>query len=98
MSLDSKVQLTGWGPKKLRELFGIVEKRLNKLRPLPGTGIRLNETSDGVEINIDDTPETGSNILDGAGGGGGTTVAIYGAKDGAPAIFHLKQASPATAP
>lgn len=100
MSLDSKVDdLSNWGPKKLRELFSKVEKRLNKLRPLPGTGIRLNETSDGVEINVDDTPQVGSNILDGAGGGsGGTNVALYGAFNGAPAIFHLKQSSPPTSP
>lgn len=98
MSLDQKTQLAGWGPPKLRELFGIVEKRLNKLRPLPGTGIRLNETSDGVEISLDDAPQIGSNILDGAGGAGGTNAALYGAFNGAPAIFHLKQSSAPTAP
>lgn len=99
MSLDQKLELTGWGPKRLRELFKIVETRLSKLRPIEGTGIRISEETDGVQISVDNAPPVGSNILDGTGGGsGGTTADLYGALNGAPAIYHLKQSSAPTAP
>lgn len=98
MSIESNVELSGWGPERLRELFKEVETRLNKLRPIQGTGIRISEGSDGVQISIDNTPAVGSNILDGVGGGGGggSDIDLYGACNGAPAVFHLKQSSAPT--
>lgn len=98
MSLDKKVDsLSGWGPPKLRELFKIVETRLNKLRPIPGTGIRISEETDGVQISADNGPQVGGNIFDGGGGGGGgSNINLYGAYLGAPYQFHLKQSSAPT--
>jgi hypothetical protein len=85
-----------WGPKRLRAIFTEIEDAINTRAPLEGCGIRLSQQPDGREISADIAK--GGDDSSVAAGGGGSPVDIYGAFNGAPAVFHLKQTAPPTVP
>jgi hypothetical protein len=89
-----------WGPKKLREIFKSIETAINKRAPIPGLGIDADEQPDGVQIHAkSEVGASGEAQVDSSGGGAsGTTVDLFGALNGQPAVFHLLQSSPPTSP
>lgn len=88
-----------WGPKRLRGILESIEAAINRRTPIKGIGIEATENPDGVQISAS---SEGGEIDDsdtdkgGGGGSGGTNVDLYGAQNGAPAVFHLKQSSAPT--
>lgn len=88
----------GW--KKLRDVLEEIQNAINERCPLASDTVDLDERSDGLVICVRDASSNSSSEEAGAGAAGssGTPVAIYGARDGAPAIFHLLQSSAPTAP
>lgn len=94
------VKLLRWGPKKLREIVVAIEGALNARTPHEGLGISLDESS-GKGFQISTKLAGGAAIQDSKdglalGGSGGTNVNVYGALNGAPAVYHLLQSSPPT--
>jgi hypothetical protein len=87
-----------WGPKPLRTIIRWLIKGINDRTITAGLGIKIDETDGGgAQISVDphikpDDPTA----IGGGGGGGGTPIDVYGAFNGAPAVFHLKQTSAPT--
>jgi hypothetical protein len=92
-------KIAPWGPKKLREIFKSIEAAINARTPLAGLGIDHDEQPDGVQIHAKPSDLGASGEADATGGGGGgTSIDIYGYFNGAPAVFHLLQSAPPTQP
>lgn len=89
----------GWGPRKLRENFKATEDAINLRTPIGGIGVDTDQRPDGIMVaaslgasgGLQAAPSRG-----GGGGSGGTPVDVYGAYNGAPALFHLLQSSAPT--
>lgn len=92
-----KFKLTkDFGPPRLRKVHQELAAGINRSWPKKGNGIAADEYPDGVQISIE-TPANPNQDDGGSGGGGsGTPVNLYGALNGAPAIFHLLQSSAPT--
>lgn len=85
-----------FGPPKLRKVHEELVEQINRNRPLPGLATKTEQMDDGIRIH-GDHPATPNADDGGSGGGGsGTPVNLYGALNGAPAIFHLLQSSAPT--
>lgn len=85
----------GW--KKLKDILEEIQNAINERTPLASDTIDLDEKGNGLQICVKENTSS-SEEQEGSNGGSGTQVAIYGARDGAPAIFHLLQSSAPTAP
>lgn len=98
MAID-QIKIKPWGPPVLREIIGELQDAINERTPLPGMGIKFDEREDGVQISTTlAQPPAVVKDPQGSGGGGssGANVDLYGALNGAPAIFHLVQTSAPT--
>lgn len=84
-----------WGPVKFREVINWLVEEINARSPIPGCGINISEDATGREIST--KPEVAGGNPVGGGTSSGTPVDLYGALNGAPAVFHLLQDSPPTA-
>lgn len=89
---------TGWI--KLDNILERVQNAINERTPLASDTVDLDERDDGMQICVKDSSGGSSSEESGAGASGaaGTPVAIYGSTNGSPALFHLFQSGPATAP
>lgn len=99
MPTEQKFKLRKWGPKILRGILQAIEDRINEITPKGGLGgITTSREPDGMMIHYQAAINAGiaANDAGGGGGSGGTPVAMAGAEDGAPRIFHLVQSSPST--
>lgn len=92
------IELTKWGPPKLREIIGEIEKAINESTPLPGLGIEVDVNPGGTQIHTKDAEQNQKSPAQqqASGGGSGTSVDLYGALNGAPADYHLVQTAPPT--
>lgn len=96
MSLP-KIEIKEWGPVPLRKIVNQIVEGINLRTPIAGCGIAATEEPDGVQISLENNPApVGGSAGTAGGSGGGTRVDIYGAKDGAPYVFHLLQSSAPT--
>lgn len=89
-----------WGPPRLRAIFKSIQDRINAITPLGSETTDVDEKPDGMQIiekAWGPAPVPEGDVAGGGGGAGGTPVDLYGARDGAAAIFHLLQSSPPTA-
>lgn len=87
-------QIQKWGP--YRGVLGAIEKRINEITPIAGLGISVDESPGGSQISA-----TSGNVSSGGANSGprssaSGSVDLYGAHNGAPALFHLKEAAPPT--
>lgn len=87
---------TGWI--KLDGIFETFQNAINERTPKASIDIDIDEQPDGMEISLSESASPGGALGDTAGGGGGASINLYGARDGAPAVFHLLQSSAPTAP
>lgn len=88
-----------WGPKRLRKIWESIEGEINRNRPTSGLGTDVDVTNGGSQISISSLKPPGGTDKEnaqGGGTGGGSSVNLYGAFNGAPALFHLSQTSPPT--
>lgn len=88
-----------YGPSRLREVHGQLVQEINKRTPIEGIGIRITEHENGFQISTETKPgpeKSGTEGTQGGGGTDGTSIDIYGAFNGDPAIFHLLQSSAPT--
>lgn len=69
-----------WGPGKLRDILNAISKGVNRRTPIAGVGIDISEEKDGVQISISSPP---------GGRSAGQPEDIYGAFNGAPAVFNI---------
>lgn len=84
-------ELDKFGPKKWRKILGQYEAAINIIAPIEGDGMQLDFNNDGVLYSTEAACSgDGSNS---GGGTAGTPVDVYGAHNGAPAVFHLLQSS-----
>lgn len=91
------LELTKWGPPRLREIIGEIQNAINNRTPVAGLGLDCDECENGVQISLENVKGTPDDTKSGAGApSGGTTVNIVGALNGAPATYHLLQSSPPT--
>lgn len=97
MSTETKLKIPKWGPKKLRAIFEKIEAAVNATTPKAGFGIEITEEENGIYISLTDEAATSAGLT-GEGGGGGASVDLYGARNGAAAVFHLLQSGAPTAP
>lgn len=90
----SPFKIKPWGPRKLQKILEDIAREITERTPLPGCGVHVGEEPDGMPLSL----ETPSHVNpdDSSGGGGGTSVNLYGALNGAPAVFHLLQSSAPT--
>lgn len=86
---------TGW--KKLDNILERVQNAINERTPLASDTVDLDERDDGMQICVKDSSSLSSEEAGGGTSGAGTSVALYGANNGAPALFHLLQSSAPTA-
>lgn len=85
-----------WGPKKLREILESIQNAINDRAPKAGLGIDVDAQPDGAQIS-----SQGAQLGGGTGDsavGGGTSQDVYGAFNGAPAVFHLLRTRAPTVP
>lgn len=91
----AKFKIKPWGPKTLQKIHEDIAREINERTPLSGCGIKVGEEPDGMPLSLDEQGNPNQDDAGGAGGGG-TPVNVYGALNGAPAVFHLLQSSPPT--
>lgn len=97
---EGKFKIPGKGPgKKLARIFQYIEDALNAVYPQEGIGIEISRETNGSFVSTKTSPAVGAGAGgDTHGGGKGTPINVYGAYNGAPAVFHLLQSSAPSAP
>lgn len=88
-------RLTKWGPPMERKIQSEIEDRVNRITPRAGPGLKITENPDGSVISLETKPSDAASAP-GGGGGSGANIDLYGALNGAPALFHLVQSSAPT--
>lgn len=88
-----------FGPPRQRAIFNQIVEEINKRTPLEDFGIWITEEPGGMRISTKSpNAKNKTDTTQGASGGTGTPVDIYGALNGAVTIYHLLQSSPPTSP
>lgn len=86
-----------WGPQKLQKIWESIENGINERTPVAGMGIEIDISDKGSQISTSVAVDAARAENQGQGGGSvGTPVDLYGAYNGAPALFHLSQTSAPT--
>lgn len=93
------LKLLKFGGKKFKENWERIEAEVNQNKPVDGLGIICDATPNGTQVSTADAKNAaagGAGSSSSNGSGGGSNVDLYGAYNGAPAVFHLKQSSAPT--
>lgn len=85
---------TGW--KKLDDILERFQNALNERTPLASETIELDEQPDGLQICVKTVGGSSSGDSDSGGSAAGNAGDLFGAYNGAPAVFHLNQSAPPT--
>lgn len=92
------LKIPRWGPKPVRKIWDLIEVAVNARTPKEGLGTKVKENKDGVQVSAEVGASAGleASLEPEGAGSSGTPVDLYGAFNGAPAIFHLLQSSEPT--
>lgn len=91
------LELDKFGGKRFKENWTKIETEINQNAPVNGLGIVCDVTSGGTQISTEEAVASAGGSSSSSGvTGGGATVDLYGAFNGQPALFHLKQTSAPT--
>lgn len=80
-----------FGPPKLQRIHDEIVAQINRIKPIKGIGIIIDQRDDGSQISADHPATPNSDDPGSGAGGSGAAVSVYGAVNGAPGVFHLLQ-------